>query len=170
MNDMVFGGGSELLEDGHDRGNIWTLVGETMFIMTFFGHVQWLGMYFNKIPAATGNLGVLLNACADCVAARLKRDSEKRELFHYLNNEDVPDKAPPPVQHLVDDGILGAITAGADPTSIALTSITYCLLTHPDAYAWLQGEISTQVLPRGTGYARFQAPSGHILLSHRHHK
>ena len=49
-----------------------------------FGHVPWLGMYFGKIPAATGNLVVLLNACAERTAARLKRWSEKKDLFHYL--------------------------------------------------------------------------------------
>ena len=53
-------------------------------IATFFGHVPWLGVYVGKIPAATGNLMVLLNNCADRVKARLKRGSEKKDLFHYL--------------------------------------------------------------------------------------
>ena len=104
---MAFGGGSELLEAGHDQGNVWALLEEAMLcvltsrhsssmlggghvltlppsIATFFGHVPWLGMYFGKIPAATGNLVVLLNACAERTAARLKRGSEKKDLFHYL--------------------------------------------------------------------------------------
>ncbi|KAM5537036.1 hypothetical protein V8D89_009365 [Ganoderma adspersum] len=157
MSDMAFGGGSELLEAGHDQGNVWALLEEAMFIATLFGHVPWLGVYLGKIPAATGNLVVLLNACAERTAARLKRGSEKKDLFHYLNNEDLPDKAPPPVQHLVDDGIL-AIIAGADTTSIALTSITYCLLTHPDVYARLQAEID-----------RFY-PAGEDALNPKHHR
>ncbi|KAM5536735.1 hypothetical protein V8D89_009574 [Ganoderma adspersum] len=157
MSDMAFGGGSELLEAGHDQGNVWALLEEAMFIATFFGHVPWLGMYFGKIPAATGNLVVLLNACAERTAARLKRGSEKKDLFHYLNNEDLPDKAAPPVQHLVNDGIL-AIIAGADTTSIALTSITYCLLAHPDVYARLQAEID-----------KFY-PAGENALDPKHHR
>ena len=60
-------------------------------------------------------------------------------------------------QHLVDDGIL-AIIAGADTTSIALTSITYCLLTHPDVYERLQAEID-----------KFY-PAGENALSPKHHR
>ncbi|KAI1791471.1 high nitrogen upregulated cytochrome P450 monooxygenase 2 [Ganoderma leucocontextum] len=157
MSDMAFGGGSELLEAGHDRGNVWALLEEAMFIASFFGHVPWLGMYFGKIPAATGNLVVLLNSCAERTTARLKRGSEKKDLFHYLNNEDLPDKAPPPLQHLVNDGIL-AIIAGADTASIALTSIAYCLLTHPDVYERLQAEID-----------KFY-PAGEHALDTKHHR
>ena len=73
------------------------------------------------------------------------------------NNEDLPDKAPPPVQHLVNDGIL-AIIAGADTTSIALTSITYCLLAHPDVYERLQAEID-----------KFY-PAGENALDPKHHR
>ena len=44
------------------------------------------------------------------------------------------------MQQLIDDGVL-AIIAGADTTSSALTSLVYCLLTHPDVYARLQAEV-----------------------------
>ena len=60
------------------------MLDSTCSIATFFGHVPWLGVYVGKIPAATGNLMVLLNNCADRVKARLKRGSEKKDLFHYL--------------------------------------------------------------------------------------
>ena len=73
------------------------------------------------------------------------------------NNEDLPDKTAPPVQHLVNDGIL-AIIAGADTTSIALTSITYCLLAHPDVYERLQAEID-----------KFY-PAGENALDPKHHR
>ena len=46
----------------------------------------------------------------------------------------------PPMKHLVDDGIL-AVTAGSDTTASALTSIFFCLLTHPDTYASLQAGV-----------------------------
>ncbi|KAI0687969.1 high nitrogen upregulated cytochrome P450 monooxygenase 2 [Cerioporus squamosus] len=115
MSDMAFGGGSELLEAGHDEGNVWALLDEGMFIATFFGHLPWLGVYVGKIPAATGNLIILLNRCVECTAARVKKGSEKKDLFHYLNQEDLPDAQPVPMQQLVDDGVL-AIIAGADTT------------------------------------------------------
>ena len=30
MNDMAFGGGSELLAAGNDRGNVWSIIEEAM--------------------------------------------------------------------------------------------------------------------------------------------
>ena len=56
------------------------------------------------------------------------------------NNEDLPGKQPPPERHLLDDGIL-AMMAGADTSSSAITSIFYCILSHPEAYAALQEEV-----------------------------
>ena len=61
------------------------------------------------------------------------------------------------MQQLVDDGVL-AIIAGADTTSSAFTSLTYCLLTHPDAYEKLQAEID-----------KFY-PAGEDALDTKHHR
>ena len=61
------------------------------------------------------------------------------------------------MQQLVDDGVL-AIVAGADTTSSALTSLTYLLLTHPDAYEKLQAEID-----------KFY-PAGEDALNTKHHR
>ena len=61
------------------------------------------------------------------------------------------------MEDLTDDGVL-AIVAGADTTSIALTSVAYCLLTHPDAYACLQAEVD-----------KFY-PAGEDALSPKHHR
>ena len=61
-------------------------------------------------------------------------------MLGWQNNEDLPNKVAPPMKHLVDDGIL-AVTAGSDTTASALTSIFFCLLTHPDTYASLQDEV-----------------------------
>ena len=46
--------------------------------------MPWLGVYVGKIPAATGNLVVLLNNCVTRTTARLSRGSEQKDLFHYL--------------------------------------------------------------------------------------
>ncbi|RPD52781.1 cytochrome P450 [Lentinus tigrinus ALCF2SS1-7] len=157
MSDMAFGGGSELLDAGHDEGNVWALLDDAMFIATFFGHLPWLGVYIGKIPAATGNLSILLNRCVECATARVKKGSEKKDLFHYLNQEDLPNLPPPPMQQLIDDGVL-AIIAGADTTSSALTSLVYCLLMHPDVYDKLQAEVD-----------KFY-PSGEDAMDTKHHR
>lgn len=44
------------------------------------------------------------------------------------------------MSQLVDDGIL-AILAGSDTTSSALTSLFFCLATHPEAFGHLQSEV-----------------------------
>ena len=59
---------------------------------------------------------------------------------HAQNDEDLPDECPPPLQQLVDDGML-AVVAGSDTTSSCLTSIFFCILTHPEPYAKLQAEV-----------------------------
>ena len=51
------------------------------------------------------------------------------------------------MKHLVDDGIL-AVNAGSDTTASALTSMFFCLLTHPNAYASLQDEVD-KFYPKG---------------------
>ena len=110
MSDMVFGGGSEILTAGNDRGNVWSVIEDAMLcvhtitssercsacgdlhincllsdsIATFFGHVPWLGVYVGKIPGATGSLEVLLSNSIQRATARLKRGSERKDLFHYL--------------------------------------------------------------------------------------
>ena len=53
-------------------------------IATFFGHMPWLGVYVGKIPALTGNLKVLFNNSVERATARLKRGSERKDLFYYL--------------------------------------------------------------------------------------
>ena len=46
--------------------------------------MPWLGVYVGKIPAATGNLSILLNRCIECATARVQKGSEKKDLFPYL--------------------------------------------------------------------------------------
>ncbi|RDX51299.1 high nitrogen upregulated cytochrome P450 monooxygenase 2 [Lentinus brumalis] len=145
MCDMTFGGGSELLRDG-DENNVWSVLSEGMTAMTFFGHVPWLGVYFGYLPAATRPIKSLLTACKGLVEQRMQQGSRTRDLFHYLNHEDQINKSPPPMRQLVDDGIL-AIVGGADTVSGALTSVIFCLLTHPETYDKLQVEVDKYYPP-----------------------
>ncbi len=50
------------------------------------------------------------------------------------------------MRQLVDDGIL-AIVGGADTVSGALTSVIFCLLTHPETYDKLQVEVDKYYPP-----------------------
>ncbi|RDX52351.1 high nitrogen upregulated cytochrome P450 monooxygenase 2 [Lentinus brumalis] len=150
MSDMAFGGGSELLNDG-DRDNMWTTISDAMKIAMFLGHVPWLGVYLGYIPPAVSQLKRLLSRGEELAAQRLAQGSTTRDLFHYLNNEDLPDKEPAPRHQLIDDGVL-AVVAGSDTTSIVLTSTFYCVLTNPDAYEELQAEIDKHFPPGDDPY------------------
>ncbi|TFK79340.1 high nitrogen upregulated cytochrome P450 monooxygenase 2, partial [Polyporus arcularius HHB13444] len=143
---LRFGGGSELLEEG-DQNNVWSVLEEGVVPATFMGQVPWLGLYVAHIPAAVKALDAFLQLGKEFATRRMERGSITPDLFHYLNNEDLPERPPPPLQQLVDDGIL-AVVAGADTVSSAMTSIFHCLLTHPETYRRLQEE-ADQFYPLG---------------------
>ncbi|KAI9068087.1 high nitrogen upregulated cytochrome P450 monooxygenase 2 [Trametes sanguinea] len=139
MCDMAYGGGSELLRDG-DTDNVWHIIEEGLPGSTFISHVPYMGFYLGHLPIFRPAVDRLLSHSKQFTLRRLKRGSELKDIFHYLNNEDQPGKAPPPMKHLLDDGVV-AIIAGADTASSALTSLVFCLLTHPYTFKRLQAEI-----------------------------
>lgn len=124
---------------------------------TFTSHVPWLGPYLGRVPSIAAAQAQLTVYSHKLALARIKRGSDHKDIFHYLvsgtlgcrtsihepycqSEEDRPNNPQPLLSRLIDDGVL-AIVAGADTTSSALTSIFYCLLTHPDACQKLQAEI-----------------------------
>ncbi|TFK89227.1 high nitrogen upregulated cytochrome P450 monooxygenase 2 [Polyporus arcularius HHB13444] len=139
MCDMAFGGGTEMLRDG-EHTNAFRMLQRGMSIASVFTQVPWLGVYVGHIPGAGAPLRALHKVARTFAAKRLERGSSARDLFHYLNNEDLADAAPPPREHLIGDAIL-AIVAGSDTTANTLVNIFYCLLVNRSAYATLQAEI-----------------------------
>ncbi|PIL28305.1 cytochrome P450 [Ganoderma sinense ZZ0214-1] len=142
----VFGGGSEQMKEG-DTDNIWRLVEKGTEIAFHLGQLPWLGIYLGYVPGASGPVNIVLEHSRTLTKKRIAEGSSTRDLFYYLNNEDLPEEAPPPSRHLLDDGVL-AMVAGSDTTSSAITSIFHCLLAHPGAYAALQEEVD-RFYPRG---------------------
>ncbi|TFK81541.1 cytochrome P450 [Polyporus arcularius HHB13444] len=139
MCDMAFGGGAELMEEG-DPTNVWHLLDEGCKAAAFFHQIDWLGVYVGHIPAAVKPLQIFLSHGKTLAMERMRRGSTRPDLFHYLNEEDIPERPSPPLQHLVNDGIL-AVVAGSDTSSSCLTSLFFLLLTHPETYAKLQAEV-----------------------------
>ncbi|OSC97576.1 high nitrogen upregulated cytochrome P450 monooxygenase 2 [Trametes coccinea BRFM310] len=139
MCDVAFGGGSELLRDG-DSNNVWHIIEDALLPTVFMSHVPYLGLYVARLPGVSSTIYRLLSYSKSMVLNRIKRGSERKDIFHYLNHEDQPDMPPPPVQHLLDDGVL-AVVAGSDTTASALTSLAFCLLAHPHAMRRLQEEV-----------------------------
>ena len=100
MNDMAFGGGSEMLRDGDLTGH-WALVEAgmrfycpfptfTLFlkhpyrIFTLIGHLPWLARFIMLIPGSTNDLDNMRKACFERAIARKKKGAEQKDLFYYL--------------------------------------------------------------------------------------
>ena len=129
-------------------------------------HVPYVGIWIGLVPAVAAPLKALIKYGEACVARRLSQGSKTHDLFHFLvfndpfllsnclslisntqSNEDQPTRPPPPVRDLVNDGVL-VVVAGSDTVASALTSLFFCLLTHPKTYDTLQKEVD-QRYPRG---------------------
>ncbi|KAM5536736.1 hypothetical protein V8D89_009575 [Ganoderma adspersum] len=149
MSDMAFGGstGGEMLSGKADT-SFWTGLERSARNATFFGHVPWFGVMLGRVPFLMSGSKDFLGKCKDSAARRLQRGSVTRDLFHYLNYEDVQDsKHPrPPFQQLVSDGIL-AMVAGSDTVASTLTSLFACLFEHPEMYERLQEEVDKYYPP-----------------------
>ncbi|OSD05151.1 high nitrogen upregulated cytochrome P450 monooxygenase 2, partial [Trametes coccinea BRFM310] len=143
MCDMAFGGGSELLRDG-DENNVWHLIEDALRqvkLPTFTSHVPYLGPYFSQLPGVGATVGRLVSYSRALVQKRIEQGSHHKDIFHYLARfSSLIQRPHPPIQQLMDDGIL-AIVAGSDTTSSALTSLIHCLLSHPGTMKRLQTEI-----------------------------
>nr|VWO97610.1 Exopolygalacturonase (ExoPG) (EC (Galacturan 1,4-alpha-galacturonidase) (Poly(1,4-alpha-D-galacturonide)galacturonohydrolase) [Ganoderma boninense] len=148
MSDMAFGGGTGDMLSGKGDTSFWTGLERSARNATFFGHVPWFGVMLGRVPFLMSGSKDFLGKCKDSAARRLQRGSVTRDLFHYLNHEDVQDaKRPrPPFQQLVSDGIL-AMVAGSDTVASTLTSLFACLFAHPEVYEKLQEEVDKYYPP-----------------------
>ncbi|KAL6308816.1 high nitrogen upregulated cytochrome P450 monooxygenase 2 [Sparassis latifolia] len=139
MSDMAFGGGSEMMRDGDDA-SIWGQLVSGLKWAAVLGQVPWLSMYARSVPGVGESWKKMRAFGIRRASLRVKNGSHSRDLFHYLNNEDGKAEAQPPFAHVISDGSL-AVIAGSDTTSGVLTSLFFCLLSHPEAYANLQAEV-----------------------------
>ncbi|KAI0354613.1 high nitrogen upregulated cytochrome P450 monooxygenase 2 [Trametes cingulata] len=155
MSDMAFGGGSEMMRNG-DEGSVWPLLEEGLVNSDTFGHLPWTADYVRKFPSLGSKMKEMRSFCISRAAERVKLgNSSTKDLFYYLNNEDGVE-ATPPLSQVVADAAL-AVVAGSDTTSSVLSSLFFCLLTHPDAYTRLRAEVDSYY------------PTGEDALNTKHH-
>ncbi|OBZ79546.1 hypothetical protein A0H81_01401 [Grifola frondosa] len=144
MSDMAFGGGSEMLRNG-DQGSVWHLMEEGIVMADTMGQIPWSGVYARYIPSIGKDTKAMRRHGTELAAKRIKAGSLRKDLFHYLNNEDGFDASPPTAQ-VISDGAL-AMIAGSDTTASVLTSLFFCLLSHRETYDCLQAEIDSYFPP-----------------------
>ncbi|OBZ68798.1 hypothetical protein A0H81_11369 [Grifola frondosa] len=131
MNDLAYGGGSEMMRDG-DTGGSGTCTSLTAHSSSVIS--------LHKFPGSVKEMDKLRTI------KRIRDGSLAHDVFYYLNNEDGVESSPPSLDALICDGNL-VIIAGADTTSSVLTNLFFCLLTNRDAYDRLQSEVDTHYPP-----------------------
>ncbi|KAL4246829.1 Cytochrome P450 superfamily protein [Abortiporus biennis] len=121
MSDVIYGGGPSMLQDGDKSGNI-QVIAEGLTQGSIYEHLPWLAYYAKKLPGKVNDslLG-LRKLGLGLAAGRQQRGSKTKDLFYYLNNEDLPNAEPTPAPLLVSEGVLATV-AGSDTTSSTLTT------------------------------------------------
>ncbi|OCH88034.1 cytochrome P450 [Obba rivulosa] len=149
MNDMVFGGGSDMLMQGPHR-SIWHILDKGVASGQFFANLPWLAVYTSKIPAFGHNIKRLRMYGIQRTKERIQHGSVNKDLFYYLNGEDGTEKGVRPMANVISDSTL-AVIAGSDTTA-------NFLLFNPSEYRHLQAEVDRFYLP------------GKNALNTRHHQ
>ncbi|KAJ3557180.1 hypothetical protein NM688_g1609 [Phlebia brevispora] len=127
MCDMVFGGGSEMIRDG-DPEDYWTRMENALDALRWFEHLPWLADYAKRMPPSTQAVSHVRAAGIKRIEARKRDGAFRKDLMYSL------------------EGIL-AIVAGSDTTSGALSNVFYFLMSNPDIYKRLQGEVDLYYPP-----------------------
>ena len=101
MNDMAFGGGSEMLRDGDTAGHwaliesgmkyqcpfpsqYWCVIERFYRIFNLVGHIPWLARFIMLVPGSTNDLDNMRKACFEKALARKKEGTKQKDLFYYL--------------------------------------------------------------------------------------
>ncbi|KAJ7650724.1 cytochrome P450 [Roridomyces roridus] len=141
MNDIVFGGGVELMRDG-DKHGLYALFENFLPMALLMSHVPWLGELTLWIPGFAKDVKKFRAHAINCAIERKLHGSPRKDLFYHLIDEAGIEAEPPSLPQVVCDAA-PAITAGAETTSTALCNLIWLLLSNPITYSRLQVEIDS---------------------------
>jgi len=161
MSDMAFSGGSEMMRDG-DKDDIWHLLESGLPTALVLSHLPWLGKYYAKVPGIGKDLKKFRSFCGERAAIRRLQGSQMKDLFYHLIDESGVERLPPTLAEVVSDGVL-AIVAGSDTTATTLSSVFWCLMSHPTAYRRLQAEVDKYMPPGENALDTTHHPHMHYL-------
>ncbi|KAL5511173.1 hypothetical protein ACEPAH_4388 [Sanghuangporus vaninii] len=145
MGDMVFGGGFSLMRQG-DENEVRSVFNDYMKVIGIIEHISWIVGLLHKSAAVPEKQRRFQEFVAQRYEMRKNQDATKRDLFHYITNEDEMEVSR-------DQGIndvLVAIGAGADTTSTALGGLFFYLLSNPSVFYRLRKELDSE-FPIGEG-------------------
>ncbi|PPQ63371.1 hypothetical protein CVT24_005636, partial [Panaeolus cyanescens] len=141
MNDLAFGGGSEMMKFG-DINKLWHLLEASQKSAIFLSHVPWLGQLVYRIPFCANQLKAFRVYARGRAMSRRRDGSSSKDIFYHLIDEDGVALQPPTMHEIISDGAL-AIVAGSDTVSTAASHAFYFLVSNPTKLQRLQEEIKT---------------------------
>ncbi|KAL5529682.1 hypothetical protein ACEPAG_5667 [Sanghuangporus baumii] len=139
MGDMVLNGGFSLMSKG-DEGGTRALLEHYTEVLGTLQHTPWIVGLIYKLSAVPERMRNYQEFAYQHYKMRKSRGAAKRDLFHYITNEEGLEK----IEITTDQGmneILTAIAAGADTTSTVLAAVFFYLLSNPAAFMHLQNEV-----------------------------
>ncbi|KAJ7183184.1 cytochrome P450 [Mycena filopes] len=139
MNDIVFGGGVELMRDG-DKDGIYATFDGFLPMSLLWSHVPWIGELSTYLPFLAGGVKKFRTYAINCAIGRKTHGSPRKDIFYHLIDEAGLEPKPPSLAQVISDSS-PAIVAGAETTSTALSNFFWLLLSNPVTYSRLQAEI-----------------------------
>ncbi|KAJ6570138.1 cytochrome P450 [Mycena vulgaris] len=141
MNDIVFGGGVELMRDG-DKDGLYAMVDGFLPTALLMSHVPWIGELSLWIPGFAKDVKTFRAYAINCAIARKSQGSPRKDIFYHLIDEAGLEGEPPSLAQVISDSA-SAIVAGSETSSTALCNLFWLLLSDPIAYSRLQVEIDS---------------------------
>ncbi|KAL5511139.1 hypothetical protein ACEPAH_4354 [Sanghuangporus vaninii] len=145
MGDMVFGGGFDLMKND-SGGGIRKVVEDNMKMVGTLEHTSWITGLLYKIAALSEEQKRFQEFGRQRYVKRKEQGAAKRDLFHYITNEDGLEKTEVSDEQGVNE-IFAAIVAGADTTSTVMSSVFFYLLTNPATFDRLWKEVHDEFPP-----------------------
>ncbi|KAK1220918.1 hypothetical protein PQX77_016297 [Marasmius sp. AFHP31] len=143
MGELCFGRSFSMVKDGQDKYGLLHLIEDTVAFETVAAYIPWAVPMFHKLPMAAESEDKLVAFGVNNVQYRMQNVSGKRDLFHYLIDEDGLEAEKPSTGTVISDALV-SIIAGSDTTATGLIAIYYYLLKHPEAMNRLRQEIDKE--------------------------
>ncbi|KAL5514533.1 hypothetical protein ACEPAG_1849 [Sanghuangporus baumii] len=142
MGDMVFGGSLGLMQSSNGDG-IRNIIEGNMKTLGILGQIPWATSLFHRLSGVPKGQRNLQKFAFQRYVMRKEQGPTKRDLFHYITNEEGLEKVETPQDQSMND-IIAAVVAGADTASTVLSGLFFHLLSNPSVFDRLKEEVDSE--------------------------